>query len=263
MIKLLSLIASLSMTTTSVAPVVINTNNILKEKQEESYNLSVLNGYAVTENLGYFNFGVDSYKTLLIPALIKKELQKSHNIFIEESWIEVISIKSVMDNRDIEDVDIEGANGANKETWEIKIKASQEGIANNLIGNATYYSTIHHHPGDLNQLNEISLFRRAQKEDEGELESLTELTQWSLSKTIQAYDPYTALYFALFGLEFSPLYTLDEQTNTNRLLTQEDIDKAINENELMVTHIYVRPNDYGKSKGIFGSAKLNLFITYR
>ncbi|AUM62750.1 hypothetical protein [Spiroplasma monobiae] len=263
MIKLLSLIASLSLTTSAVLPISEVAIETIKENQETKVDLSTLNGYSETQQLGYFLFDLEYYKSGVATTSIQRILMKEQNISIQTNWIQVEFMINVMDGREANDDDISGKNGASKETWLLKIVPTELGLMNNVVGEAYVYSTIHHHPGDLNTYNNFEWLVEVSKEAENDLEFVWFFTTTIISYRISARSRYNALYFATEGIDHSPFYVFDEELNIYRLATQEDIDKAIANNESLNFTLFSTRNQAGINKGIYGSARMNVRINFR
>ncbi|AHI53001.1 hypothetical protein [Spiroplasma culicicola] len=262
MVKLLSLIGSLTFGATNVIPIVVNTNNILKINEQETIDMALLNNYWETQHLGYDAFAVSSYSQYIIPAMVRSVFEKEHGITIEENWVQLESMINVIDGRAINDDDIRGTNGASKETWITKVIPTEAGIENGLYGASYINVTIHHQAGDLSTYDKTTWIYTESIVNPTILVNLHSEIMSQFLDQMHKSNVGNALYF-INGIDYSNFYIFDSAINRDRLATQEDLDNANNGNGQITLSVFLSPNQIGKSKGIYGSAYITFNLNLR
>ncbi|QHX36743.1 hypothetical protein [Spiroplasma sp. BIUS-1] len=136
MLKLLSLIGSLSLTSSAAMPLsqnVINLNNVAKQ----GFDISALNGTVRTQRYDYEQENLYLFElTALAHAMTI--INKASGIQLDWPDLEIVSSFNMNENRDLTDADVLGRNGAGTTFIKVTLVATESGFEKGVYGEMNY-----------------------------------------------------------------------------------------------------------------------------
>ncbi|QEH62336.1 hypothetical protein SCHIN_v1c11430 [Spiroplasma chinense] len=254
MIKLLSLLASATM---GVTPIAANVQGIQSVQAKESIDISMIDGF---EKDFQSSFATHNYNSFIsIAELFAIEAFENEGVQVESSWLSLSDVVSDVDGREISNQDISGmANGAGSEVWNIKVSATQEGLENGLVGQATIKVNLIFKAGDLSTLSAQTLELPTYYTT---VIGINNYAREVLMDTV-VYTVDNAIFFAYMGgADWTAIQKFDEESNEYVALTQTDVNDLVVSGETLPVTIVLYSNVYGNSKGLTGYAVFNINLS--
>ncbi|QHX36754.1 hypothetical protein [Spiroplasma sp. BIUS-1] len=255
MVKLLSLIGSLGLTTSTLMPVSGVIGNSIKEKQIEHLDIGDFRPVTVPIAGSYW-WTIQEYETHLRQSFAEA-LRNSYYIYANAAHFDVVSITNDFTGEPITNEEANGSTGPGEKYYTAILKANEIGEIFGFTGQASVTLSIDHGTHDLSidRYNTIHVFNYG--------------TPITVEKAAFEYNAYVRTFYG--GDLYNPLskYANGALEYTNYLinpqgqkLTNEELSKIVLEPQQEVFfHLRVRATQYGVSKGITGSEDI-LFRFY-
>ncbi|AUM62706.1 hypothetical protein [Spiroplasma monobiae] len=248
MLKLLSLIGSLSLTSSAILPLsqtIINVNN----RVNQEYDISALNATKIERTYNYYQ---DVLYNFYISARgnAASMIKKASGIDVGIDDVEVLSAFNINENRELNDDDVMGQYGAGKTYVNVRIAPTESGIEKGIYGEMYYIYTITHQSLDL------AIFENRFTNELVYLvwtvEEIIWQLWWSIWKGIGDYKEYpTFVHPETLGAPKLPTKISDGTPFTQRDLIFMEPGTRI----ALSTVFYA--TEEGKSRGVTGSFQVN------
>ncbi|WP_338985696.1 hypothetical protein [Spiroplasma endosymbiont of Diplazon laetatorius] len=254
MVKLLSLIGSISLSTSGVTPLVEISKNLVTIEKSKSINLNIVDGnYYIFNTFPYYF--VDYNTWAVAPAFITGQaanaIIKAGVSGVNPYDFELVSSYNITADRELNEDDLLGRTGSGSILVESILKPTDAGEEKGLYGEMKIYTELNYDSLDLSILNgQIT---------PGYVSGVNEIEKISIYVHSDIFEFFLNFYeYPTFqhvnSVETSKFLF---KSGTTDLFGQEDLNAMKNGEEVLLD-FWLTPTVEGKERGIYNKAKMTL-----